>query len=659
MNKNYFRSASTVLLAILLVMFVFRSFFSTGETYKAISYSEFMQSINNKQITEVVVEAQTTGTLIITGKLKDDTLFTTSTIKNEDLVDDLTAKGLTVTVKDAVDGSKLIGWISTGLTLLIFVGLFFFMMQQMNGGGGKVMQFGKSRAKLQNEGSQKVTFEDVAGCDEVKEELAEIIDFLKDPKRYAEIGAKIPRGVLLYGAPGTGKTLLAKAISGEAKVPFFSISGSDFVEMFVGVGASRVRDLFEQAHKAAPCIVFIDEIDAVGRQRGAGLGGGHDEREQTLNQLLVEMDGFVPNEGLIMIAATNRPDILDPALLRPGRFDREIYVDLPDLKGREAILKVHARTKLLENDVDLYLLARKTPGFTGADLANLMNEGALLSVRRGKKLVGMLELEDAVERVMAGPEKKGKIIKKEDRKLTAYHEVGHAIVNQFLENTDPVHKITIIPRGRAGGYTMMIPEEEGMYKRRSQLRDEIITLLAGRAAEELFLDDISTGASSDLERATAIVRKMNMELGMSDKLGTMTYGHKAGEPFLGRDLARERDYSDDTARLIDQEAKNVITESYEKAKAILLEHKELVEKVVEALMEKETLPRKEFLELVGDFDTIQKEEEELGRYLAARQEEENAHKKRKEERKKQEEKELAKALAADLAREQEETPEEK
>ncbi|MEI7885185.1 MAG: ATP-dependent zinc metalloprotease FtsH [Clostridia bacterium] len=659
MNKNYFRNASTVILAILLVMFVFRSFFSTGETYKAISYSEFMQSVNNKQITEVIIQTQTTGTMAITGKLKDNTLFTTSTVQNADLVDSLAAKGLTVTVNDAVDSSKLIGWISTGLTLVIFVGLFFFLMQQMNGGGGKVMQFGKSRAKLQNEGSQKITFEDVAGCDEVKEELAEIIDFLKDPKRYAEIGAKIPRGVLLYGAPGTGKTLLAKAISGEAKVPFFSISGSDFVEMFVGVGASRVRDLFEQAHKAAPCIIFIDEIDAVGRQRGAGLGGGHDEREQTLNQLLVEMDGFVPNEGLIMIAATNRPDILDPALLRPGRFDREIYVDLPDLKGREAILKVHARTKLLEKDVDLYLLARKTPGFTGADLANLMNEGALLSVRRGKKLVGLLELEDAVERVMAGPEKKNKIIKKEDRKLTAYHEVGHAIVNQFLANTDPVHKITIIPRGRAGGYTMMIPEEEGMYKRRSQLRDEIITLLAGRAAEEIFLDDISTGASSDLERATAIVRKMNMELGMSDKLGTMTYGHKAGEPFLGRDLARERDYSDDTARLIDQEAKTIITESYEKAKAILLEHKELVEKVVDALMEKETLQRKEFLELVGDFATIQKEEEELGRYLAARQEEETALKQRKEERKKQEEKELAKALAADLAREQEEVPEEK
>ena len=479
MNKNYFRNASTVILAILLVMFVFRSFFSTGETYKAISYSEFMQSVNNKQITEVIIQTQTTGTMAITGKLKDNTLFTTSTVQNADLVDSLAAKGLKVTVNDAVDSSKLIGWISTGLTLVIFVGLFFFLMQQMNGGGGKVMQFGKSRAKLQNEGSQKITFEDVAGCDEVKEELAEIIDFLKDPKRYAEIGAKIPRGVLLYGAPGTGKTLLAKAISGEAKVPFFSISGSDFVEMFVGVGASRVRDLFEQAHKAAPCIIFIDEIDAVGRQRGAGLGGGHDEREQTLNQLLVEMDGFVPNEGLIMIAATNRPDILDPALLRPGRFDREIYVDLPDLKGREAILKVHARTKLLEKDVDLYLLARKTPGFTGADLANLMNEGALLSVRRGKKLVGLLELEDAVERVMAGPEKKNKIIKKEDRKLTAYHEVGHAIVNQFLANTDPVHKITIIPRGRAGGYTMMIPEEEGMYKRRSQLRDEIITLLGG------------------------------------------------------------------------------------------------------------------------------------------------------------------------------------
>lgn len=494
------------------------------------------------------------------------------------------------------------GLITTLLPILLIVGLFFFMMQQTQGGGNRVMQFGKSRARLVGEDKKKVTFADVAGADEVKEELQEVVEFLKFPKKFNELGAKIPKGVLLFGPPGTGKTLLARAVSGEAGVPFFSISGSDFVEMFVGVGASRVRDLFEQAKKNSPCIVFIDEIDAVGRQRGAGLGGGHDEREQTLNQLLVEMDGFNGNEGIIIIAATNRPDILDPALLRPGRFDRQVVVDVPDVKGREEILKVHVQGKPMSKDIELGVLARRTPGFTGADLANLVNEAALLSARRNEKEIRMSALEDSVERVIAGPEKKSRVISDYEKKLVSFHEAGHALVGELLTHTDPLHKVSIIPRGRAGGYTLLLPKEDRNYMTKSQLLDQVTMLLGGRVAEALVLHEISTGASNDLERATGLVRKMITELGMSDELGPLTFGQKEGQVFLGRDIGRDRNYSEAVAYAIDKEARRIIDECYHKAQTLLQENMHKLEAIAQALMIKETLEAKEFADLMAQFD---------------------------------------------------------
>lgn len=460
------------------------------------------------------------------------------------------------------------------------------------------MNFGKSKARLQEGDRKKVTFMDVAGADEERAELSEIVDFLKDPRKYIEIGARIPKGILLVGPPGTGKTLLARAVAGEAGVPFFSISGSDFVEMFVGVGASRVRDMFENAKKNSPCIVFIDEIDAVGRQRGAGLGGGHDEREQTLNQLLVEMDGFDVNEGIIIIAATNRPDILDPALLRPGRFDREITVVLPDVKGREEILKVHSKNKPLSEEVDLKVLARGTPGFTGADLENVVNEAALLTARVSRKRISMKELEEAIERVVAGTQKKSRVISAFEKKIVAYHEAGHALVGYLLPHTDPVHKVSIIPRGRSGGYTLMFPEEDRYYMTRSELLDRVSTLLGGRVAEKLVLNDISTGAQNDLERATAIVRQMIMEYGMSDALGPITLGKKHDQVFLGRDLARDRDYSEEIAKAIDQEIRKTIDNCYQKAQDILEQHVDKLELIAQALLDKETLDAKEIKALV-------------------------------------------------------------
>ncbi len=459
------------------------------------------------------------------------------------------------------------------------------------------MSFGKSRARLHTDEKKKVTFADVAGAEEVKEELEEIVEFLKNPKKFQELGAKIPKGVLLFGPPGTGKTLLARAVAGEAGVPFFSISGSDFVEMFVGVGASRVRDLFEQAKKNAPCIVFVDEIDAVGRQRGAGLGGGHDEREQTLNQLLVEMDGFSPNEGIIILAATNRPDILDPALLRPGRFDRQVVVDAPDVNGRKEILKVHVRGKPLDEGINLEVLARRTPGFTGADLANLANEAALLAARQNRKKVTMADLENSIERVIAGPEKKSKVMSEKEKWLVCYHEGGHALVGYLLPNTDPVHKVSIIPRGRAGGYTLLLPKEDRYYATKSQLLDQVTMLLGGRVAEAVVLEDISTGAQNDLERATDIVRKMVMEYGMSD-LGSMTFGRKTDTPFLGRDLARDRDYSEDVASAIDIQVRETIDLSYDKAKRLLEEHLDTLKLIAKTLYEKETIEAEEFAELM-------------------------------------------------------------
>ncbi|MFD1957210.1 ATP-dependent zinc metalloprotease FtsH [Paenibacillus thailandensis] len=481
--------------------------------------------------------------------------------------------------------------------VIIFI-LFFFLMNQAQGGGGKVMNFGKSRAKLYNEEKKRVTFEDVAGADEEKQELVEVVDFLKDPRKFNLVGARIPKGVLLVGPPGTGKTLLARAVAGEAGVPFFSISGSDFVEMFVGVGASRVRDLFENAKKNAPCIIFIDEIDAVGRQRGAGLGGGHDEREQTLNQLLVEMDGFGANEGIIIVAATNRPDILDPALLRPGRFDRQITVDRPDVKGREAVLKVHARNKPLSKDVKLDVIAKRTTGFTGADLENLLNEAALLAARRNKKDIAMVEVDEAIDRVIVGTEKKSRVISDREKRIVAFHEAGHTIIGYFLEHADMVHKVTIIPRGRAGGYVIMMPKEDRMLVTKQELLDKITGLLGGRVAEELFIGEIGTGAYSDFKQATSIARSMIMEYGMSETLGPMQFGTSQGQVFLGRDLGHEQNYSDTIAYEIDKEMQRIMNECYTRAKELLTAKSKEVRIIAETLLQVETLELEQIKNLI-------------------------------------------------------------
>ncbi|MEX1038669.1 MAG: ATP-dependent zinc metalloprotease FtsH [Acidimicrobiia bacterium] len=486
------------------------------------------------------------------------------------------------------------------LPWLFLLGFMVFIFMQMQGGGNRVMQFGKSKAKLVGKEQPKVTFDDVAGLEEAKEELEEIKDFLGNPDKYRQMGAKIPKGVLLFGPPGTGKTLLAKAVAGEAGVPFMTISGSDFVEMFVGVGAARVRDMFEQAKASAPCIVFIDEIDAVGRHRGAGLGGGHDEREQTLNQLLVELDGFEGNSGVIVMAATNRPDILDPALLRPGRFDRQIVVDAPDLEGRAAILEVHSKGKPLGPDIDLMVLARRTPGFTGADLANLINEAALLTARRKKKKIGMEELEEAIERVIAGPERKTRVMTDEEKKLIAYHETGHALVGYALPNTDPVHKVTIVARGRSLGHTLALPTHDRYLIRRSELVDQLAMLLGGRTAEELMFADPTSGAANDIEKATQMARKMVMEYGMSDKLGPMQYGKANGEVFLGRDYSRQQDYSDEVAAFIDEEVRKMINAAHEEARAILSHHMEAMERMVTELLEHETVDRDRVAEIFSD-----------------------------------------------------------
>ena len=481
------------------------------------------------------------------------------------------------------------------IIIAVLIGLWFYAMNQATGGkGSRINSFGKAKAKMGSDEKKKVFFSDVAGADEEKEELTEVVDFLKNPARFQELGAKIPHGVLLVGPPGTGKTLLAKAVAGEAGVPFYSISGSDFVEMYVGVGASRVRDLFENAKKNSPSIIFIDEIDAVGRHRGAGLGGGHDEREQTLNQLLVEMDGFGSNEGIIIMAATNRPDILDPALLRPGRFDRQVTVNYPDIKGREEILKVHAKNKPFEEDVDLETLAKSTPGFTGADLANLLNEAALLAARKGKKLIGNTELEEATIKVIVGPQKKSKIVTKKDRRLTAYHEAGHAIVTHLLPTQDKVHQISVIPSGRAGGYTLSLPSEEKSYRSKIEMEEEIVSLLGGRVAEKLILDDISTGASNDIQRATEIARNMITKYGMSEKLGPVVYGSGGGEVFLGRDFSNTPNYSEKIAAMIDEETLAIVNAAFEKAEKILRENMEKLHFVADFLMEYEIMDEEQF-----------------------------------------------------------------
>ncbi len=587
------------LMVILFAVFAIKLAMPPQTETKDWTYNHFYTQLNEGKIKEITLKNDGEGGFHVEGVTADKEKFTTYAPANDPnlhkLLADKMSAGKTVVKYVPNQGTPWwAGLISTFLPILLIVGFVLFMFQQTQGSGNRVMQFGRSRARLLEPDKKRVTFADVAGVDEAVEELHEVVDFLKDPKRYNDIGAKIPKGVLLYGPPGTGKTLLARAVAGEAGVPFFSISGSDFVEMFVGVGAARVRDLFEQAKKNAPCIVFVDEIDAVGRHRGAGLGGGHDEREQTLNQLLVEMDGFNSNEGIIIIAATNRPDILDPALLRPGRFDRHVVVDKPDIKGRTEILKVHFRGKSFEEDVDIEVLARRTPGFTGADLANVVNEAALLAARRGRKKISMKDLEDATERVIAGPEKKSRVMSEEEKRLVAYHEAGHAVVGSLLPHTDPVHKISIIPRGRAGGYTLLLPTEDRNYLTRSHLLDEVTTLLGGRVSESLVLDDISTGAKNDLERATGIVRQMITEYGMSEELGPMTFGRPEEQVFLGRDIARDRNYSEEIAYSIDREAHRMIEKCYQRAKEILENNMNKLHLIARTLMEKETIERQEF-----------------------------------------------------------------
>jgi len=598
--KRLFRSLTFYLLIMLVVMAVAGYFNVSQDEVKDVSYSEFRTWLDEGKVEEVNVVGGR-DVWEITGETKDGVKFKTQgPAEDADLRAALKDKGVVTHFEKPPEPSWWMSLIGTLLPVLLVIGAFFFIMQQSQSGGNRVMQFGKSRARLHSDEQQKrVTFDDVAGVEEVKEELVEIVDFLKHPKKYMELGARIPKGILLFGAPGTGKTLLARAVAGEAGVPFFDISGSDFVEMFVGVGASRVRDLFEQAKKQSPCIVFIDEIDAVGRQRGAGYGGGHDEREQTLNQLLVEMDGFGINEGIIVMAATNRPDVLDPALLRPGRFDRQIVIDRPDVKGREAILNVHVRGKPLADEVDLNVLARRTPGFTGADLENLANEAALLAARRNKKRIGMSELEAAIDRIVTGgPERKSRVISEKEKERVAFHEAAHALIGKLLPNTDPVHKISIIPRGGALGYVMHLPEEDRYLITKSEILDRVTMALAGRAAEELIFGEVSSGAQDDLERATKMVRRMITEFGMSDELGPLTYGEKNDNPFLGRDIARGRNYSEEVASAIDREISHIINGCYEKATDMLRNHREKLDVIAHELKEKETLEGSELEELI-------------------------------------------------------------
>ena len=557
-----------------------------------VSYSDFLTMVETERVANVVIQGQQ---LIVTGT--DQKRFKVYAPQDLDLIKILRQKGVAIQAKPPTETPWYMSVLVSWFPMLILIGVWVFFMRQMQSGGGKALSFGKSKARLMSDTLGKVTFEDVAGIDEAKEELEEIVNFLKDPKKFTRLGGRIPKGVLLTGPPGTGKTLLARAIAGEAGVPFFSISGSDFVEMFVGVGASRVRDLFVQGKKNAPCIVFIDEIDAVGRHRGAGLGGGHDEREQTLNQLLVEMDGFESNEGVILISATNRPDVLDPALLRPGRFDRQVVVSLPDIKGREKILKVHMKKTPVAEDVNSVVLAKGTPGFSGADLENLVNEAALLAAKRDKEKLDMLDFEDAKDKVYMGLERKSKIVKEEDRKTTAYHEGGHALVARMLPGTDAVNKITIIPRGRAAGITWFLPEERD-FKYKDQLENELSIAFGGRVAEELVFKRISTGASNDIKQATALAQKMIRTWGMSQELGPLSYDQGEEQIFLGREISQHRDYSESTAQKIDNEIRNLIQFSYDRAKQVLLDNIDILHKLSDLLLEKETVQGKELDELI-------------------------------------------------------------
>ncbi|MGF9964707.1 ATP-dependent zinc metalloprotease FtsH [Bacillus rhizoplanae] len=593
MNR-IFRNTIFYLLIFLVVIGIVSYFNGSTQKTKPISYDKFIAKLEKGEVRNVQLQPKN-GVFEVKGQFSTDNQgqqFVTYAPNTEELQKKINDKtqGTEVKYQPAEETSAWVTFFTSIIPFVIIFILFFFLLNQAQGGGSRVMNFGKSKAKLYNDDKKKVRFRDVAGADEEKQELVEVVEFLKDPRKFAEVGARIPKGVLLVGPPGTGKTLLARAVAGEAGVPFFSISGSDFVEMFVGVGASRVRDLFENAKKNAPCIIFIDEIDAVGRQRGAGLGGGHDEREQTLNQLLVEMDGFGANEGIIIIAATNRPDILDPALLRPGRFDRQITVDRPDVNGREAVLKVHARNKPLDENINLRAIATRTPGFSGADLENLLNEAALVAARQDKKKIDMSDIDEATDRVIAGPAKKSRVISEKERNIVAFHEAGHTVIGVVLDEADIVHKVTIVPRGQAGGYAVMLPKEDRYFMTKPELMDKITGLLGGRVAEEIVFGEVSTGAHNDFQRATGIARRMVTEFGMSDKLGPMQFGSsQGGQVFLGRDFHSEQNYSDAIAHEIDMEMQSIMKECYARAKEILTENRDKLDIIAKTLLEVETL----------------------------------------------------------------------
>ncbi|SDK98032.1 ATP-dependent zinc metalloprotease FtsH [Halanaerobium congolense] len=625
MNK-FIKNIGFYLILIAISILVAQFFMQQGPaTVEDFTYTNLLQEVEADNINQVTI----VGNQEVTGTINNrDFKVPIPPEAIPSLMQDLRAGDVNIKTKPQPTTPWWINILSYILPVVILIVAWIFIMQKMQGGGSKMMSFGKSKAKL-NESDVKVSFDDVANYDEVKEELQEVIQFLKKPDKFTELGAEVPKGVLMVGPPGTGKTLMAKAVAGEAGVPFFFISGSDFVEMFVGVGASRVRDLFEKGKKNAPCIIFIDELDAVGRQRGAGLGGGHDEREQTLNQLLVEMDGFEPNEGIILMAATNRPDVLDPALLRPGRFDRQVMVDKPDRVGRQKILEIHVKNKPLDDDIDLEVLAKRTPGFTGADMENLANEAAILAARRSKNIIAMKEFDDAIDRVIAGPARKSKVVSEEEKNLVSYHETGHALLGELLEHADRTHKVTIIPRGRAGGFTVPLPSDDQNFMTKGQLLDKVTSLMGGRAAEAIFLDDISTGAQNDIERATQIIRAMVTEYGMSENLGPLTLGQKHDQQvFLGRDISRQRNYSEEVAARIDKEISKMVEECYSKAERLLRDNSETVERIVAALKEHETLnadqikrlikgeeitgdPNKDRIDEPGDSDGDKKKKESI------------------------------------------------
>ena len=605
MNQFYKNIALWLVISLVMIL-LFNMMTQQDQQREAVSYTTFINALEDGRVQDVTIQGPN-----LEGTYEDGTHFKTFAPNDPSLISELRERKIVIDAKPEEDRSFWMTMLVSWGPILLLIAVWIFFMRQMQGGGGKAMNFGKSRARLLSDTQGMVTFKDVAGVDEAKEELEEIVAFLKDPKKFTRLGGRIPKGVLLVGSPGTGKTLLARAIAGEADVPFFTISGSDFVEMFVGVGASRVRDLFAQGKKNAPCIIFIDEIDAVGRHRGAGLGGGHDEREQTLNQLLVEMDGFESNEGVILIAATNRPDVLDPALLRPGRFDRQVVVPRPDIKGRTTILKVHARKVPMSDSVDMETVAKGTPGFSGADLANLINEAALLAARANKELVDMSDLESAKDKVMMGAERRSMVITETEKKVTAYHEAGHALVALKIPGSDPVHKVSIIPRGRALGVTMYLPSEEKYSESKDGLLRSMCALLGGRAAEEIFLGSITTGASNDIERVTSLARKMVCEWGMSEKLGTLSFGEKEGEVFLGKDMGHVKNYSEATAEMIDGEISRIVTESYDKTCTILRENGDILEKIAQELLERETIDAKDIARILGEEPAVAERGEEV------------------------------------------------